>query len=249
MPFCAALAQSAPRHHLGRVPRHAPAAGAPRRGGSRSFVSRASRWRPSPSASPARGRTTAPRRCWCRRSSSKRRVVPGLAGSRRSAGGVRYRSCRRLPRARRDAVLARQGLESALVTGGGYKYLQLGEGNAFLRPPNGSTAPGVTGWFAEFGPRRTGRAGTAWSTHRAPAPSPARPTTPRATIARRASSTSSSSRPSRPSALRENYLRQTTLLAEALRRRGRRVRTTAGSSRSRSRTPRRSAAAWPPREC
>jgi kynureninase len=45
-----------------------------------------------------------------------------------------------------------QGLESAWVTGGGYKYLQLGEGNCFLRlPPHASTLrPLVTGWFAEF---------------------------------------------------------------------------------------------------
>jgi len=43
------------------------------------------------------------------------------------------------------------GLESALVTGGGYKYLQLGEGNAFLRlPPGLDLRPAVTGWFAEF---------------------------------------------------------------------------------------------------
>jgi len=43
------------------------------------------------------------------------------------------------------------GLESALVTGGGYKYLQLGEGNAFLRLPEGlDLRPVVTGWFAEF---------------------------------------------------------------------------------------------------
>ncbi len=43
------------------------------------------------------------------------------------------------------------GLESALVTGGGYKYLQLGEGNAFLRlPPGLELRPIVTGWFAEF---------------------------------------------------------------------------------------------------
>jgi kynureninase len=44
-----------------------------------------------------------------------------------------------------------QGLGSALVTGGGYKYLQLGEGNAFLRlPPGLNLRPVVTGWFAEF---------------------------------------------------------------------------------------------------
>lgn len=43
------------------------------------------------------------------------------------------------------------GLDSALVTGGGYKYLQLGEGNAFLRLPRGlDLRPVDTGWFAEF---------------------------------------------------------------------------------------------------
>jgi selenocysteine lyase/cysteine desulfurase len=47
--------------------------------------------------------------------------------------------------------LRAQGLESALVTGGGYKYLQLGEGNAFLRLPRGlDLRPRFTGWFAEF---------------------------------------------------------------------------------------------------
>ena len=43
------------------------------------------------------------------------------------------------------------GLSSAFVTGGGYKYCQLGEGNAFLRVPEGrSMRPVLTGWFAEF---------------------------------------------------------------------------------------------------
>jgi kynureninase len=44
------------------------------------------------------------------------------------------------------------GLSTAWVTGAGYKYLQLGEGNAFLRlPPHGvDVRPVVTGWFAEF---------------------------------------------------------------------------------------------------
>ncbi len=44
------------------------------------------------------------------------------------------------------------GLGDAWVTGGGYKYLQLGEGNAFLRvPPHGlAMRPVITGWFAEF---------------------------------------------------------------------------------------------------
>jgi kynureninase len=43
------------------------------------------------------------------------------------------------------------GLERAFVTGGGYKYCQLGEGNAFLRiPPGCQLRPVLTGWFSEF---------------------------------------------------------------------------------------------------
>ncbi len=45
-----------------------------------------------------------------------------------------------------------RGLADAWVVGGGYKYLQLGEGNCFLRlPPHADRLrPVVTGWFAEF---------------------------------------------------------------------------------------------------
>jgi len=43
------------------------------------------------------------------------------------------------------------GLDHAFVTGAGYKYCQLGEGNAFLRIPAGCRMrPVLTGWFAEF---------------------------------------------------------------------------------------------------
>jgi len=43
------------------------------------------------------------------------------------------------------------GLDGAFVTGGGYKYCQLGEGNAFLRvPPETDLRPVLTGWYAEF---------------------------------------------------------------------------------------------------
>ncbi|HVK26518.1 MAG TPA: kynureninase [Actinokineospora sp.] len=44
------------------------------------------------------------------------------------------------------------GLADAWVVGGGYKYLQLGEGNCFLRlPPHAQELrPVITGWFAEF---------------------------------------------------------------------------------------------------
>lgn len=49
--------------------------------------------------------------------------------------------------------LSEAGLGDAWVVGGGYKYLQLGEGNCFLRlPPHaGALRPVVTGWYAEFG--------------------------------------------------------------------------------------------------
>src|SRR5437868_9706908 len=41
------------------------------------------------------------------------------------------------------------GLGRAFVTGGGYKYCQLGEGNAFLRVPEGcALRPVLTGWFS-----------------------------------------------------------------------------------------------------
>ncbi len=44
-----------------------------------------------------------------------------------------------------------QGLEGAFVVGGGYKYLQQGEGNCFLRvPPATNLRPVFTGWYAEF---------------------------------------------------------------------------------------------------
>ena len=47
--------------------------------------------------------------------------------------------------------LHRLGLADVFVTGGGYKYCQLGEGNCFLRvPPESQLRPVLTGWFAEF---------------------------------------------------------------------------------------------------
>ena len=43
------------------------------------------------------------------------------------------------------------GLERAFITGGGYKYCQLGEGTCFLRVPSDrNLRPILTGWFAEF---------------------------------------------------------------------------------------------------
>ncbi|MBX3042759.1 MAG: kynureninase [Candidatus Kapabacteria bacterium] len=44
-----------------------------------------------------------------------------------------------------------EGLTNSFITGGGYKYCQLGEGNCFLRiPENCLLRPAFTGWFSEF---------------------------------------------------------------------------------------------------
>jgi kynureninase len=47
--------------------------------------------------------------------------------------------------------LQTERLTDAFIVGGGYKYCQLGEGNAFLRIPKECTLrPVATGWFSEF---------------------------------------------------------------------------------------------------
>ncbi len=82
------------------------------------------------------------------------RVVPGLdrlAAACRAHGAVlvvdSYHALGAL-----DWSLADDDLHDAFVVGGGYKYLQQGEGVCFLRWPAGSELrPVVTGWFAEFG--------------------------------------------------------------------------------------------------
>lgn len=44
------------------------------------------------------------------------------------------------------------GIENAYIIGGGYKYMQFGEGNCFIRfPKNSELRPIYTGWFSEFG--------------------------------------------------------------------------------------------------
>lgn len=51
-----------------------------------------------------------------------------------------------------DWTLADDDLADAFVLGGGYKYVQAGEGACFLRWPTGcELRPVVTGWYAEFG--------------------------------------------------------------------------------------------------
>jgi kynureninase len=109
-------------------------------------------------------------------------------------------------------------LETVWVVGGGYKYLQLGEGNCFLPLPRHADdlRPAFTGWFAEFAELAAEK-------------KPGAVEYPRGGM-RFAGATydpTSHYRAARvfdffaehgltPEALRESYLRQTTSLAEAL---------------------------------
>jgi kynureninase len=81
-------------------------------------------------------------------------IVPGLSGTlaacRREGAELlvdAYHQVNVVP-----LSLPRDGLEDAFVVGGGYKYCQLGEGNAFLRVPPGREhlRPVLTGWYSEF---------------------------------------------------------------------------------------------------
>ena len=83
------------------------------------------------------------------------RIVPGLGELARVCTAVgaellvdAYHALGPVPFSVREL-----GLETAWIVGGGYKYLQLGEGNCFLRlPPHAEgMRPALTGWFAEFG--------------------------------------------------------------------------------------------------
>jgi kynureninase len=80
------------------------------------------------------------------------RIVPGLAGLATIAAdhGVEllldvYHHLGAVP-------FDNAGLHRVWIVGGGYKYLQLGEGNCFLRLPPQAEAmrPVITGWYAEF---------------------------------------------------------------------------------------------------
>jgi kynureninase len=82
------------------------------------------------------------------------RIVPGLDGLARACEGAgaelvvdAYHALGAMP-----FGVAAQGLDDAWIVGGGYKYLQLGEGNCFLRvPPHAQELrPAITGWYAEF---------------------------------------------------------------------------------------------------
>ena len=80
-------------------------------------------------------------------------IVPGLGGVLEACERVgaellvdAYHSTNVAP-----ISLPEEGLEGAFVVGGGYKYMQMGEGNCWLRfPGDCRLRPVLTGWFSEF---------------------------------------------------------------------------------------------------
>ena len=80
-------------------------------------------------------------------------IVPGLGGvveACQRAGAEllvdAYHSTNVMPYSLRG-----EGLDEAFVVGGGYKYMQMGEGNCWLRfPADCQLRPVCTGWFSEF---------------------------------------------------------------------------------------------------
>jgi kynureninase len=80
------------------------------------------------------------------------RIVPGLPGLAETCAGASAELLVDAYHALGCLPFTVAGLDRAWIVGGGYKYLQLGEGNCFLRLPRQADElrPAITGWYAEF---------------------------------------------------------------------------------------------------
>ena len=114
--------------------------------------------------------------------------------------------------------LREQGLDSAWVVGGGYKYLQLGEGNCFLRLPAQADErrPAFTGWFAEFAELAAEKEPGAVEYPKGGMRFAGATYDPTSHYRAARVFDFFAERGLTPAVLRQNYLRQTALLAEAL---------------------------------
>jgi kynureninase len=144
------------------------------------------------------------------------RIVPGLD---KLASVCDHRGAQLLVDAYHAFGVMRVPLpDTVWVLGGGYKYLQLGEGNCFLRlPPQADELrPAFTGWFAEFAELAAEKKPGAVEYPKGGMRFAGATYDPTSHYRAARVFDFFAERGLTPQALRESYLRQTTLLAETL---------------------------------
>ena len=223
VPLGAAAARAAAaRHDRRRVPHASPPARPAGRGGARGRPAARSAgrtrsrsgWRPRLTAHERRARLGRAVRRLAHRARARRRSAAACADAGAELLVDAYHALGCLP-------FRVAGLERAWIVGGGYKYLQLGEGNCFLRlPPHADELrPAITGWFAEFEEMHAAaRAGRDAVPDAAACASPGSTYDPTSHYRAARVFDFFDEQGLTPERLRESYLHQTTLLARALRR-------------------------------